>query len=76
MARYDLRYVPNNGWASGHFNRRREWDDAMKAFMQRKKDAGVNVMWLGDLVSRYIPFYMSSFFYALPKQKTSHVRLL
>lgn len=46
------RYVPNNGWGPDHFERRRKWDEAMKSFMIRKKEAGVKVMWIGDLVSR------------------------
>lgn len=45
------RYSPNNGWEESHFNRRRDWDDQVKSFMARKKEAGVRIIWMGDLVS-------------------------
>lgn len=44
-------YSPNNGWEEDHFRRRRAWDEKILQFMERKKAAGVNIMWVGDLVS-------------------------
>lgn len=48
------RYVPNNGWSESHFERRRKWDESVLSFMKRKRDAGVKVLWVGDLVSESI----------------------
>lgn len=39
-------YVPNNGWGGSHFERRRKWDEKVKAFMNRMDKP---VMWVGDL---------------------------
>jgi len=40
-------YVPNNGWAASHFERRRKWDKKMREFMANYHPT--NIMWIGDL---------------------------
>lgn len=45
------RYSPNNGWDEKHFARRKAWDEKVRTFVREQKEAGVQIMWVGDLVS-------------------------
>lgn len=46
-------YVPNNGWGERHFARRKAWDDKILQFVQRQKQAGKQLLWVGDLVRHH-----------------------
>lgn len=40
-------YAPNNGIKADSFQRRRDWDASIKAYLQGMKDKGTPVIWMG-----------------------------
>lgn len=50
-------YVPNRGWTEGSINKRRQWDEAVLAFLTERAALAPHtaLMWCGDLNAAHTP---------------------